>query len=251
MCKWTIFIFLFFKNRFDLRLFVPLWLILVVLYFIHNKIMSTIKAATTSQTNCLLGCQVWSSSCLILEAVLEGWLFLFKSFPPDWLLFWLSYMLQSSNRWLLCKKNRQHNPHKAAALPISQCFCETTTAGPDFVDRRCKMQPKKIPNVANFTISLAQSVNRSKSVLKCLLLPDWKDLGNFDFGFGKGCFCFFLGCSADINDCLVLFLFYSVFLFHFLCAIPCNYLFLFVLVFPACHTSCRPYLLLLFSQTCV
>lgn len=159
MCKWTIFIFLFFKNTFDLRLFVPLWLILVVLYFIHNKIMSTIKAATTSQTNCLLGCQVWSSSCLILEAVLERWLFLFKSFPPDWLYYF---------DWAICCRAPTDDCYARRTgntihIKLQLCLfhnvffspASTTTAGPDFVDRRCKMQPEKIPNVANFTISLA------------------------------------------------------------------------------------------------
>lgn len=56
---------------FDLKLFVPLALLFVILYFIHNKIMSAIKAATT-QMKCLLGCQVWSSSCLVLEPFLES-----------------------------------------------------------------------------------------------------------------------------------------------------------------------------------
>lgn len=57
MIKKNIF-FLFFKNMFDLKPFVSLSLLLVILYFIHDKAMSAIKGAMASQMNCLWGCQV-------------------------------------------------------------------------------------------------------------------------------------------------------------------------------------------------
>lgn len=94
------------------------------------------------------------------------------------------------------------------------------------------------------------SVYKQKQISLKVITVTWLKR-NFDFGFGRGCFCCCWGWLADISACLGLFLFYSLVLFHFLCAIPCSYLFLFALVFLACHTSCRPHLLLLFSQTCV
>lgn len=136
------FIFLFFKNMFNHKLFVPLTVLLVILYFTADKIVSALR---------------WPVYCvcraLVCARLLNWWLF----FTGLTLLMWLSRVsvLHRFGISLLCKEKA--TPVTWSCDPV--CFtmflfpASTTTACPDCVDGRRYVEAEKIQTGVSFTIT--------------------------------------------------------------------------------------------------